>query len=271
MCFRYSFFRFILLWVADFLLLSSWQVFAGTQTAVTKDATALSALTQMAIATGWSIIPTDAVATGSVTVLKGKNQGTMSFTLKMKGLTENKTELQGADGVTATVVNDSEGAVVTPSDTRFLSPYEALSIRPIALPLFSDVSNFSAANVSVSYQGDENINGSLAHRIQITRIPDANDLLHDERQREAPITVWIDVKTGLPAQISYLRFADNPTFFFTFVRQFGNWQTINGMQIPFQQSEFLGDQLMSTTTVTSVQFNVGLNDADFALPNVLAQ
>src|SRR6266568_6593320 len=80
--------------IATILLLSSEELFSGTQTSTaTKDPAALAALAQMVAATGWNPLnlPADAVVTGSVT--RSSDQVTSAVTLKIKGLSEFKADV----------------------------------------------------------------------------------------------------------------------------------------------------------------------------------
>ena len=47
---------------------------------------------------------------------------------------------------------------------------------------------------------------------------------------------------------------------------FSNYQRVNGVMVPFTVTETINGQKVWTIQLSSVQFNSGLGDADFALP-----
>jgi len=48
-----------------------------------------------------------------------------------------------------------------------------------------------------------------------------------------------------------------------FSRTFSDYRLVNGIAVPFQQSESFEGQLMYQIQFTAVQFNVTLTDTDF--------
>ncbi len=252
-------------------LLSPRVVIAGSQTpSAQKDPAALAALAQLVAATGWNPLnlPADAVVTGSVT--RSSDQVTSSVTLKIKGLGEFRTDLQNSAGVTTTIVNNGVAAQLLPDGTsRFLALQDAVSIWPVDVPIFSNLPTAaSAPNFSVSSLGTETIGGVLCNKIQISAQIQPVDPVTAVTSRTASIIIWLDATTALPAQLQYTRLAsDNPTASSLHIRQFSNYQQVNGMLVAFTQQEFMNGRLLYAFQFSAVNFNVGLTDADFALPS----
>jgi hypothetical protein len=239
------------------------------QTTSTQDATALAVLAQMEAATGWNpgSVPADVLVTGTVTRYQGTAQDTMTITMKAKGSLQYRTEVQGASGVTTTVVNDQSAAASTPQATRSIPPHEALSMRPRALPFYSDLIAIGDPNVALVYIGTETVNGQLSHRIEISRVPLAGDPVAFLRRKADHLTVWISGSTSLPVQIGYPRIAeDNATAVLTYVRQYFDYTIVQGLAVPLRQEEFAGTTHLCTVQLTGVSFNVGLPASDFAVP-----
>lgn len=265
---QYRFFRLILLWITS-LLLSSSEVFAGTQTAVTKDAAAIAALTQMIAATGWNPLnlPNDAVLAG--TVLQAPDQASGTIILKMKGLLDFRCDVLRAAGVTSTIVNNGQAGRVLPDGTaQLLSPQDAASVWPVQFPFFSDLAlAASSQSISVSYLGVEAVNSSPANKIQVTVQVQPFDPRF-VNLATAQFLVWLDLKTALPLQLQYTILAsDNPTVSMQVVRQFSNYQSTNGIEVALTQQEFTNGNLRYTLQLSTVNFNVGLTDTDFLLPS----
>ena len=237
---------------------------------VTKDPQALSVLTQMAASTGWNRlnVPRDAVATGNVTRYQGTTQETASFTMKVKSCRTHRVDVQDSAGNRSTIVNGDSAAVVTASGAAFIPPHSAVSMQGIALPFFCDLATFSDANVSLHYSGTQNIAGQLAHRVEISRIPAANEPLAAAKQRASRLTVWILTANALPVQIASTTMAiDNPSAETTTIRGLSDYRRVGGVAVPFHQQVHQADgQLLYTLQLTSINFNVGVSDADFGLP-----
>src|SRR6266498_3443911 len=260
----------VLLSIAAALLLSPVEMFGASQSpSGTKDPAALAALSQMVAATGWNPLnlPADALITGNVT--RSSDQVTSAVTLKIKGLGEFREDVQNSAGVTSTIVNNGQAAQLLPDGTlRVLGPQDAVSIWPVDVPVFSNLpSAASAPNVSVAYLGKETINSSLCNKIQISAQIQPIDPVSEITSRVATINVWLDATTALPVQLQYTRLAsNNPSATALHIRQFSNYQQVNGIQVAFTQQEFMNGQLLYAFQFSAVNFNVGLTDSDFALP-----
>jgi outer membrane lipoprotein-sorting protein len=233
----------------------------------TRDPQGLAVLNQMAAATGWSgmNLPADAVATGTVTTA-GKDTA-MNVTLKIKGLSQLRTEVQ--ETASTTIINNGHGAVMTANNTRFLPDISAQAVRPFTLPAFSDVGLAATdGNVSVVYRGKDIVNGQSTQEIQITRQVDPCLPLAAAFSIILPITVWVDASNGLPVQIQYAQTAaDNQNASSSRVRQFSNYKIVDGIVVAFTQVEVIKGQASTTWQLNDVKFNVGLTDGDFALPD----
>ena len=146
---------------------------------------------------------------------------------------------------------------------------DSVSNWAVAVPVFSNLPRAaSAQNISVLSFGTESINGTSCNKVQITSVVPGNDPISTILASTASITIWLDAATGLPVQLQYTRLAsDNPTAAISRIRQFANYQQVDGMQVAFTQREFVNGQLLYTIQLSAVNFNVGLTDADFALPN----
>ena len=234
--------------------------------APTRDPRSLAVLNQMAAVTGWTVtnLPADAVATGIVTPAGKDNM--LSVTLKIKGQGQLRTDIQ--ETASSTIINNGQGAVITPNGTRFLPNVSAQGIRPFTMPAFSDVGGAASdANVSVAFVGKDVVNGQSTQEIQITRPVDPCSPLAAEFAILYPITVWVDASSGLPVQIQYAQTAaDNQNASSSRIRQFSNYKIVNGIAVAFTQVEIGNGQTSATWQLNDVNFNVGLSDDDFALP-----
>lgn len=246
-------------------LLCSIPLSCFAQTAATKDPTALTALAQMVAATGWNpaTLPVDATATATVTTYRDDtSQNTGSITIQVKGLREILVHSNGG----STVVNNDQAAYTDEKGTHPLASYSAVSIQAIELPFLTSLMNFNASNVSVQSLGAETVNGQATQKILIAPQPIPNDLISLVRSKAWTVTIWI-ASSGLPVQLAYTRIAEtNSAASATYTRQFSGWQRIGGVEIPFEQDDYLGSQHNFTVQLQSVQLNTGLTDSIFTVP-----
>jgi hypothetical protein len=243
---------------------------AQIQSTPAQSNSALAAFAQMLAATGWNPqrLPSDAVATGTITRYRGDTQDTIAYTLKVKGFDEMRVELQGAVSAT-TIVNGGQAAANNSRGTMAIASHSAYSMRAMALPFFTSLMNSFDPSVSIQTAGTESVNGQSAQRIEIVPQPVPGDPMSPLRCRARRMTVWISTVTGLPVQIAYARIADNnPTAVATRIRQFSDWRIVNGMAVPFHQEEFFQKEHLYSLQLDSVSFNAGLSDSDFTVPAV---
>lgn len=243
--------------------------------APTKDAAAISALTQMVSATGWNLqsLPVDAMVNGSLTLYRTDGSTSVrSVTLKAKGNVRTRVDTAAGDTPISTlVVNDSTGAALNQTGASPISSYAAISTRAFFLPFFTDLAMFVDPSVSVSFAGDEIVGGLTAHKVQVSRIPDPNDITCSDRALVAPLTVWLGADNGLPIQLQYPLYSNSPDPLTMVTRRLDSWQTIAGLAVPLHQSEYANGQLRTDLTITSVTFNVGLTDDIFDPGTLIAQ
>ncbi len=252
-----------------FLVLSA-SAFTSAQQPPPRDPQALVVLGQMAAATGWNglSVPRDAVATGGVTRYRGTDQDTVSVTLKAKSCRVHRTDVQDSTGTRSTIVNGEGAVVVAASGTTFIPPHSAVSMQGIALPFFCDLAAFGDTTVSLHYSGTENVAGQPAHRVEISRQSLTEGSPTGAKHRANRLIVWISAASALPVQIASTTIAiDNPSAVTTTVRVLSDYRAVGGVAVPFrQQVQQANGQVLYTLQLTSINFNVGLSDVEFALP-----
>jgi len=111
-------------------------------------------------------------------------------------------------------------------------------------------------------------NGSSANDIQTYQAPTSqNATVTQVIQSLSTETVWLDPKSGLPLAIDFNLHSDtNATISVPAEIQFSNYQTVNGMTIPYSVQKYVSGQLLLDVTVTSVTVNSGLSQGLFVIP-----
>lgn len=232
---------------------------------VTKDPNALIVLSQLAAATGWdpASLPVDAIA--EVVVTHNAKQESVSLTLRAMGDRKIRTDVQEA-GIT-TVINADQAQVTWANRKIVFSPQSAISMRSLILPMFSEIPTAASdPGIAVSLRGTEVANGRSAYKVELVRGFRSDSPFAATLAIVAPLTLWIDVTTGLLLQAQHVQVAaDNPNASITRVRRFSNYKVVNGLAVPFSQQDVINGQVTSTLQLTNVSFNVGLADAVFAI------
>jgi len=234
-----------------------------------RDPQAISVMSQMEAATGWGSrgLPSDALASGTVTRYRGDVQDTVAVILKAKGSRLYRAEVQDPTGQLITVLNGDGAAVTTPRGTQLLPVHAALGLKPVVFPFFGGLLSFADSSCTVQYLGTETIGTELAHRIAISSKPSASAPAALLRARVNPLTVWVSAASFLPLQIQYTRISnDDPAASRPITRTFSDYRVIGGLAFPFHQEEFASSQPLLSLHLASVSLNTGLSDAEFALP-----
>lgn len=239
------------------------------QSPAIKDSTALAVLSQMAAATGWNqlTVPSDAVATGTVIRSRGNAKDTVGFTLKAKGLRLERIEVQEGTGTITTIVNGDRAAVLKPEGVEFIPPHAVITMRSLVFPFLSDVVALSDGDVNLRYLGTETVGSERAYKVEIAREPAADDPMGELRHRATRLSLWVSTATWLPLQLGYTVIAnDNPSAEQFVITSLSDYHLVDGLAIPFHQEESANNRRIYTLQLTGVVFNVGLSDAEFALP-----
>ncbi len=235
-----------------------------------KDDAAMTVLSQMAAVTGWTRAnaPIDVMATGTITRHRGEQQDTFPIALKVKGGRKSRTEIQDGSFLLTSIVNGNRAAALTPEGTRHIPSHVAAARRPMEFPFLTDLSAPWDDDVSLSYQGTEEVRGESTHRIEIVREPPADYPLRKYKRRTVGLTVWISTVSGLPVQIQYNHVAfNNPHAFLPATRYFSDYRVVGGLAVPFYQEESVRGQRLRTLQLVDVQFNLGLSDFEFEVPD----
>ena len=245
--------------------------FAQVQAA--KDPNAQAVLARMCSAAGWvgGAIPQDAAATGTVTRSSGNDTDTASVTYEAKGLREFRTQINDSADNQTYILNQDAAVLVTPSATQNLPVQSALSEGPFVFPFFSVAVFAYEPDVAVQYIGTETVNGQQADKVDLLRKPGASDPLTTVRSIASHLVVWVSTSTHLPVQIQETHIAsDNPTAVATMIRVYSDYETVNGIAMPFRQDVSMGQNALYSIQLQSVKLNVGLTDSTFALPAPVA-
>ncbi len=230
---------------------------------VRRDPQAITILVKMVSATGWVAVAqlTDATASGTLTAT-GPGATPTPIVIKARPGNQSRMEIPAAE--TTVVRNDQRGKVIAGSESSPLSWHSIHAIFPAVFPFFSTAGDFNMSDVSISYLGTEQLNGQTAYIIDLQHAAADGDLLGGIRQRGTHVVVSVSATTFFPLKMQFaLNSVNDLNASLPITRYWSNYQSVQGIYVPFLVRDFIGGNLFSTIQLDSVQWNVGLPDADF--------
>lgn len=243
---------------------------APTPPAPQRDPRALTVLSQMTAATGWTRtnIPADLLAQGVVIPFEAKTQDKVNITVKVKGFSRVRTEAQDGSDLSTTIVDGDRAAVISFEGTRFLPPQSVLSMHPWAFLFLSELITSTDDAVTVRYLGTDTIRGELTHGVEIHRVSQSWDNMAELRESTDRMTLWISATTWMPVEVNYnVLSEDDPRVSIPVSRYFTDYRNLGGLAVPFHQEVMLQGHTLYSLTWTQIQFNAGIPDSDFSVPS----
>lgn len=256
--------------VLAFLLLSAVSNAQQTPASPTRDPQALGILGQ-ALNAGGGLQPIAAIqdftAIGNITHFWADQPVQGSVTVKGLGVANFRLDESLPSGTGSWVASKAEGSEKTAdgtiSDLVWANQFKRLSLTfPLAL-IASAVNN---ASIQVTYNGQTSYQGHSAYDVRIQQIlPSVVDPQGTSSARLAQ-DFLIDSSTfvilGMRDQL-YGEISNQAPLAHEI--QFSNYQSENGVQVPFGVSEFINGQHTWTLQLSSITFNAGLTSSDFIL------
>ncbi len=233
-----------------------------------RDASALSFLSQALDAAGGSTTIagiTDFTATGSITYSWGDPvPGTT--VVKSRGLTQFRIDSQVPDGTWSFIVRNGTGILKLPNGAGNPVPYQgSLIAGSLTLPILQISAALNDASVTVIDDGVVPLGTGQARQISIqqnlsTDI-DPNGHLSKTTKRD----YFFDPSTLFLLQVHDTVYPNKDVVNGGVQRiiGMGNYQTSNGIAVPFSISVSQDGQTLWSVQLTSINFNTGLSDSDF--------
>ncbi len=258
---------FVLLFTASAL----WVRAATPQFTITKDPQAVAVAEKALAAMGGVqalLSYQDSQATGTLTLYGGSAPVAYPITLKCKGTQKTRVEVQKSDGTNVRIMNQGQ-AVVEKSDGTVvkLVTNNTLAERVNHIPLLSILGEYQGGSIQVQYLGVTRINGQNTDIIGISLVPTTDPVQGPIYASMTQTLFFVDQQTSLIDKVQYTNYAENNLSSTQTVEvYFNNYQLANGILVPFHQTIYEDGAIDSDIALSSVTFNVGLTDAEFALP-----
>lgn len=260
----------VFLWSALLLLLPS-NVIGQTAPVATRDPNAVALAGQSLRALAGLTPLADITLQASVTYTAGSDQEMGAATLVALGNKESLVTLNLASGTRQEIRNGNAGVWTGPDgnphamaihncwvDAAWFFPaltLSALASDPTLMPVGA---------------WQEVHNGEAVYHLSFLRIisgqtPDVVSLV----QRLSAMDVYLDAATLLPVAFDFNTHADNNANLSLPVEiRFGQYQAVNGVQVPTRVQKYLQNSLVLDLTVTRAAVNSGVPAAAFTLPIV---
>lgn len=240
----------------------------GTTTAA-KDAQGLAVAEQALAAHGgapeeWGY--QDSVTTGTYR-RAGMDSTGYSITFKSKGMNLFRSELRHPEGTSILVRKNGESVMrFSDGSTKELQLYNDLSRRADHIPTLSLLGDRMAPEVAISGPRQAIVNGKATDTIEFHIETDKYGM--PDFVREVSRRVFhVDRLTGLVTKVEFDNRAENSSHSVKRVEiYYSDYKQVEGIWIPFRQTGYADGELLSDLVLDSVQFNVGLSDAEFELP-----
>lgn len=211
------------------------------------------------------------VTTGTLT-LAGPSPKDMPIVLKTKGTRKVRSELQTPEGTRVRILNDGRAVAIRPDGSvKWLSVDNAMAERVSHIPALSLLAENAEASVAVEYVGPATVNGQPVVVVGLSFTPSSDAKQAAEFLELTRCLFFVDPGSGTIAKIEYTHYAEGHRSTKWKEEVFlSDYRSVEGVLVPFKQITLRNGELESALELSSVQFNVGLADAEFALPAEVA-
>jgi hypothetical protein len=171
-------------------------------------------------------------------------------------------------GINVRIVNQGQGAIVRPDGSvKTLYSNNTFYEHVNHVPLLSVLAEYASGNVNLLSNGVAQVQGQPEDVIEVDFVPDlspASGAIFASMNRTL---FFVNQATHLVDKIQRATFYEgDQDHTFNEEVYLADYRSVNGMLVPFHQSVFIDGQLDTDLTFTSVSFNVGLADSEFAVP-----
>lgn len=234
----------------------------------TLDPSALTILTQYVQASGGlSTIASiqDYTASGNVTFNWAGQQVQGNVTIKGRGATQFRMDSNTSEGNQSWVADGLSGTLTTiDGKTQPLAPYNLLNAGGFTFPVLRIAAALKNSTVAIRYMGTVTYSGHSALEVRLVPPIDKDLALVPNLSGVGTIDLFFDSTSyQLLAEVELLHDASNVKQTYTQEIDFSDYQISNGILVPLNVAEKFAGQQTWTITLTAINFNTGLSDADF--------
>jgi hypothetical protein len=123
------------------------------------------------------------------------------------------------------------------------------------------------SNISVQYQGIAQVTGQSTSVVAVSYVPTTDPSQGAIFTSVTQTLFYVDQTSGMIDKIQYSNYDEGNSSGTQLVEVYlSNYQSVNGISLPFHQTTYTDGSLYSDLTINSISFNVGLPDSQFTLP-----
>lgn len=252
------------------LCILSCPIVAAAQIAPASDPTAVSlAVKSIAALTGGVTIH-DVTINANVIWILGSDNDTGTGVFMAKGPSESRVDLTLSSGTRTEVRNVVNGFpsgkwTTNGATATACAQHNSWTDAAWFFPVLGSLSQSATPRFTLSYVGLEPHGGVSAQHIRVFQVPSGITDLSLAQQLTA-VDVYLDPVSYLPLAIAFNAHSDTDlnTNIPTEVR-FANYQSVNGVQVPFHFQRSINGTVVMDATVTTAAFDTGLPDSVFNL------
>lgn len=227
-----------------------------------RDARAIAIL-QRALSAMGPIIPSDLVATGSVTIVEGSKTSTGSIRILTRGTEQSLEQIATEDSSRKIITSGMVASETDGSTSKSHSLERAASSQSACIPALIILRALNDPESEFEYVGEELLDGVSVLHVRFRKTFASNSKLQHLKAFSEK-DVWVDAQSGLPRKIFYEQrngggASDRTRMEFVF----SDYQANGGAVIPRHVEKFKNGTLWMTITVSDVSFNNRLADTDF--------
>jgi len=259
--------------IVSFLTLVTARPSATQQTSTTaaqRDPQAIAVITKVLNAAGGvSALAAiqDYTGSGTVTYNWADSPVQGNVTVKGRGLAQFRLDATLHEGVHSWVVNNGTALQKLPDGSITPMPYPfTIKAAGVSFPFAQLVVAMQDTSWSISYVGLATHNGQQAYDIGIQKIIPQKSDPSGFQGSVTKADFFIDPNTFSILSVqdrAYPKYGEAGSS--PHEMQFSNYQTVSGILVPFNMTDFIAGQQTTTIQLSQFTFNSGLTDADFAL------
>lgn len=242
-----------------------------TSTAVAQNPAAIALVAKSLAGLGGGTAISDVTLTGSATRIAGSDTGSGTVTLKALGTSSSRMDLSLSDGTFSEIRTSISGA----PQGQWLAPngaYNSMAMHNCFtdaawfFPALTVLSQTSNPNLSITYVGLETKNDISVQHIHFASNSAAQAAsVTDPLPTLSSTDVYLDSSSLLPVAFVFYTHPDNNSVVNIPVEvDFSNYQTVNGIQVPYHIQKFLNGSLYLDMTIQSAALNSGLSISVFS-------
>lgn len=234
-----------------------------------RDVQAVSVLQRSLAALAGTTNLNDVTLNANASWTAGSDEETGSATLKATVIGQGRVDLSLSNGSRSEVIDASQAAPTgnwcgTDGTWHAMVTHNLYSDPTWFFPSFLINRVLSSSSYAISPMDPETQNGVAVEHVQIYQQPGFTSQAAPTIQSLSGIDIYLNASTLLPVSISFNTHADNNALVNVPIQiDFSNYQTVQGISVPYHIQKYINNGLVLDLTVSSVQVNSGLSTSNF--------